>query len=814
MFFSLKWKSIIVASMLTLGLSALFSYLNQRELEQQFHSQRSASHARHVNEISGLLNQSYNHLLQMSDLIPLLNSSEPEHNGSLLHVLNTHWEYLQISLGLESIALFNSEGIAQKRWGEDFVGSNQHAVQLAIETGFPSSEVQCRPQCRHTVIVPIMSSDGTPMVLELVTILADVLRDFKTVTQSDIGIISDTNIAERSLSSWSKSLMAMTNFDIQYQLLLALSRQHTFKTISLRPFDFIFEDRHYEIALIDADPRNAERTYFVVTDDVTDYHTQLSISTKTYVRSSIAAILLSSLLIIVSLWRPITHLKRQAKLLPLLVEKKFDTVCEQLEKYQGRSFIYDEINTLEKTEIEVAKQLKQMQLLIDTHTKKLNDLAMYDSLTGLANRHCIFNSINKSLNASNTGKKDFALLFLDLDNFKRINDSLGHHAGDNLLKVVAKRLGACVRSSDVVARLGGDEFCILINHLSQESDSEIVATNILNVLKNPIRLEENEIIVSASIGIVTAPNDGKTSEELLQNADLAMYKAKAQGRNKFQQFHHDMTLFAMEQLSLETELRQAITKNQFVLYFQPQVDLRSNSIVAVEALIRWQHPNKGILAPNVYIDTLEETGLIVPLGEWILLESCKIASSWQQQGLAPIRLSVNLSARQFHDPGLYNIVEHTLSVTKLDPQWLELEITESMLMNNIENSNHTLEQLKQLGISIAIDDFGTGYSSLSYLKTMPLDTLKIDRSFIKDIPDDEDDVEITAAIIAMAHKLNLSVVAEGIETKEQEYFLKRNLCEIGQGYLYSTPVSENELQKLLIFDQNNTKRFPEEKRVI
>lgn len=795
MFISLKFKALILTSTLVMGLSIFFAMMGESQLENLYSSQRKESDQRHKNETIGLIQQSNAHLQQLSDIIPTLSSSQD--NATTEDIIKTHWEYLQINWGLETAELYNYNGNKLNRWGRDINSKelNSRVIDSA-KTGNPISLIDCTTQCFQILITPIYSTNGN-QVLILARTLSDILNTFSTLNESNMGLLSKTIDKEentRTISNWGYQVTAISNFEKTLPLLKKSSEKIDFTNLKKTSQTASVNDDRFQISIIPIED-SVNENYFIIIEDVTAERTQIENSSKSYIAGAIAAVIVFSTLIIAMLWRPITRLRKQAELMPLLSQGEFEYVRKALTSNSRKFWFKDEIDILDSSEMEVSLQLENMQHQIQSHNEELQQLVLFDSLTGLANRRALLDEIQICFSNKS---ESFALLFLDLDNFKRINDSLGHRCGDELLKVVGKRLRSCVRGSDMVARLGGDEFCILVRTLRNENDGRIVATNILNILKNPIKLKTTELIMSASIGIVTAPKDGTNTEDLLQNADLAMYKAKALGRNKYQLFEQAMTENAVEQLSLENELRKALINHEFVLYYQPQINLKTNEICSVEALVRWQHPERGLLAPGHFISALEETGLIVPLGEWVLLESCEALKRWLEQGISPIKMSVNLSSRQFQDPKLYQMVEQTLAFTQVPAQLLELEVTESMVMQDIENNNRVLMQLQQLGMSIAIDDFGTGYSSFSYLKALPLDTLKIDRSFVMDIPNDETDMEITAAIIAVAHKLKLKVVAEGIETSEQQQFLVDEGCDIGQGYLFSKPIAEDKLIYLLV----------------
>lgn len=424
---------------------------------------------------------------------------------------------------------------------------------------------------------------------------------------------------------------------------------------------------------------------------------------------------------------------------------------------------------------------------------RMEKLAFYDPLTGLENRRLFKDRLDQCLKHVRRRKTMVALLFLDVDHFKRINDTLGHDAGDELLCIVARRIKDCVREEDIVARLGGDEFTILLPNVNDGRSAAKVAGKILSALNNPIQLGSQEVIVSGSIGITLAPEDSMNASVLLRNADLAMYRAKDHGRNNYQFFTDDMNIESVARMALENGLRLAVTNQAFVVYFQPQVDLISNTVCGFEALVRWQHTEFDMILPDRFIPVAEETGLIVDLGAIVLRKACMQMKHLQSQGFHGQTIAVNLSARQFRDHKLISMVTAILAETGLDAQWLELEITESMLMDNIDQAITILKQLKGLGLSIAIDDFGTGYSSLAYLIQLPIDKLKVDRSFVCNLPNDKSHTAITSAIIAMAQKLDIKVVAEGVETSAQVEFLMTHQCHILQGYLFSVPVSSTDL---------------------
>ena len=439
-------------------------------------------------------------------------------------------------------------------------------------------------------------------------------------------------------------------------------------------------------------------------------------------------------------------------------------------------------------------------------------LAYYDGLTLLPNRRLFMEKLDLALENARRREGSLAVLFLDLDRFKQINDTLGHSAGDRLLQGVAERLRKCLRSSDAVARgealnltddvarLGGDEFIVSITNIARGEDAARVARRIQEALEQPFKLDENEVFVTASIGISLFPQDGTDLESLLKNADAAMYHAKDAGRSNYQFYSKSMNAAALQKLTLENKLRRALERGEFQLYFQPQIDVRSWSIIGAEALIRWRHPDLGLVPPAEFIGLAEETGLILPIGEWVLHTACAQAKAWQDAGHGPLVMAVNISGRQFRGKNLAQTVGQTIGACALDPRRIELEITESVLMHSVDETVNTLKTLRTMGPRIAVDDFGTGYSSLSYLRRFPIDTLKLDQSFIQDSVKDRGTAAIVAGVIDMAHGLGLEVIAEGVETAEQRTLLFQDGCHIMQGYLFGRPVPAPEFEQLLVVE--------------
>jgi diguanylate cyclase (GGDEF)-like protein/PAS domain S-box-containing protein len=430
--------------------------------------------------------------------------------------------------------------------------------------------------------------------------------------------------------------------------------------------------------------------------------------------------------------------------------------------------------------------------------QKMARLAQHDYLTGLPNRMLLNDRLAQAIVYAKRHGTQLALLFLDLDNFKHINDSLGHLAGDKLLESVAQRLVGKVRQSDTVSRQGGDEFVILLLEDVHAENAAITAEKIIQSLVQPHRIDEHELHITTSIGISLYPDDGGDADTLIKHADTAMYHAKQKGKNNYQFFKSEMNIRAVERQAIEAELQHAIQREEFVLHYQPKVNLMSGEITGVEALVRWIHPSKGMLLPEKFIAIAEDCGLIIPIGQLVLRQACRQAREWSDQGMSPIPIAVNISALEFRHPHFFENVRLILQETGLEPRFLEIELTESVLMGNVEASTTILQALKDIGVRLAIDDFGTGYSSLSYLRRFPIDVLKIDQSFVRDISGNANDGVIVSAVIGMAAGLKQKVIAEGIETQEQLAYLKIHQCGEGQGNLFSAPAPPNDFARIFM----------------
>ncbi len=441
--------------------------------------------------------------------------------------------------------------------------------------------------------------------------------------------------------------------------------------------------------------------------------------------------------------------------------------------------------------------IKRSRITLQRQKDALHYQAHHDPLTQLANRYLFNDRLQQALKRSRRSKTRMALLFIDLDHFKEVNDSLGHKVGDEVLRITAQRLQQVLREEDTLARLGGDEFTIMIERLRYVADASGLAEKVLAVLRDPIYIEEREFYIGCSIGISIYPDNGDSAQDMLKYADAAMYDAKRDGRNGFRFYSREMTEQAFLRLSLESGLRHALKNNELVVYYQPQVDASSNRLVGLEALVRWQHPEKGMMSPAIFIPIAEASGLIVDMDRQVMRSAMQQVKVWYEQGLNPGVLALNLAMKQLKQPDFVDVLSNMLDEIGFHPDWLELEVTEGQLIEKPEQTIKVLNRINRIGVQLALDDFGTGYSSLSYLKKLPIDKLKIDQSFVRDLPDDEDDAAITRTIIGLSQNLNRKVLAEGVETAQQVEFLVNNGCHNLQGYFFAKPLPAEEFEALL-----------------
>ena len=682
----------------------------------------------------------------------------------------------------------------------DFPQVVQDNIAQVLKLQAPEHRIYCAQSCQLLLSLPLLNKQGNMVVVTMSTSLVDMLFALKTTLDRDVAIISvpvthEQDIQPSSINVMSASDMALTN------MLLAKGKPYSaFNKVLEKGVQLDLEKSNYLFNLLTLSKQADHNFYLALIDDVTLYKAKNDNYQKRFILSlSLIFILLAGFVYFIS--SPFTkRLLLLSNALPLLAQKKFDEF-RQVELKRPRMFA-DELDILIDSSQELSFELEQLNLVVEQKTKELENIAMYDLLTGLPNRNMLNYQLRKSIGNITRYKNGVAVLFLDLDDFKKVNDSNGHNIGDKLLIQAAERVRISVREADLACRFGGDEFVIVLNHLSGVDEAIKVAEKVLFQFKEAIKLGSNIFYVSTSIGIAYTESATEKTDDLISHADIAMYEAKDNGGSQYHIYHPEMFQRVAHRVMLEGEVRQALAKQQFSLSLQPQICAKTKKLYGFEALLRWQHPDRGMISPEDFIPILENSQHMIELGYWIIRRCFELAIQLKKYGLADVRIAINLSAGQFLDINLPRFLSDLLVEFSLTAKSFELELTEQTLVKDMDHTIAMMESLKRIGFTFAIDDFGTGYSSLAYLKKMPVDVIKIDKSFIFGMLENHSDFQIITSTIAMVKNLGLIVVAEGVETQAQLRSLTENDCDIIQGYYYSKPIPEKEL--FLSLDKQTT----------
>ena len=787
-FFSLKWKTLVIISLVFTLSNFTVSYIIYNDNSKLFQNQLAESIQ---NNSSALLSQNRQSLIELGISISFIgrNDALEESEKNLVEYLDNNWDLMELEWGLESLVIYDVSTKEKLFWGIDESLDINSLVKMDMIKG-PSTNIICKEYCSIYAKVPMFFMNGKKKYLIIGTGLVDFIINFAKKNDLKAALLrkvkTSTNNSEY-IHQWDKNIVGLTDRNEYLPIINQLSQTSTFDHIIEEGKTLITEeDQFFYLYAIPLQNNNGdiETDYLLLANDITQEKNLIFESMKEGILISLIGLICSIVMMFYTLNEPMYRIQRQAKLLPLLAKKRFEEVREKIQRHRKKRFIRNELDILEETAIDLSSELEILHNEIEMRTNELERMALYDVLTGLANRRMYVDQL-KNLILDYQGHRDnFAVVFIDLDNFKRINDTLGHDIGDELLIEVAKRLKTAVREIDMVARLGGDEFTLLLPNIRNIQHAKKILNNVLSKFQKPVILNKMEYKITPSIGAAIGPENGTDSDDLMRCADMAMYKSKKNGKNCYFFFNTKMNEELQQEIKLESELLEAIDAKEFKLYYQPIIDLKTGYVVSLEGLLRWQHPSKGLLSPAHFLDMLENNGQIIFLGVQIIELACLGKHFLKNLGLDNIKISLNVSAKQFNNPLFLDRLQDTLDKYHLQPNAFQLEITEQTLMTNIDKQVKLLNNLQALGFNIAIDDFGTGYSSLAYLKELPLDVLKIDASFIRDIPTQSSDMEIVSAVVAMAKKLNIETVAEGIENHEQEQFLKNIDCDYGQGYFY------------------------------
>jgi len=796
-FFSLRWKFSLTVLVLMGAALGLLSWRFNNQLEQQLAHQLQARHQQHLMLLAGLLDKSAQHLRNTTSAAietlkgPLASYRQP---------LESQWQHLNRRDQIQTLNLYDRLGSAQLELGLPLPKElGRRWTSLASSSGDSLDLLACPSDC-FLYNSRILKRAGNKIgALIAGTNLNDTIESFQMITLGDLAIVDTSRdpLSSPQLPSWQARILTLTNRMTNQPLLTHLSERYP-AMADLPPLVTLeYGTDTYAVALVPLSELSSQlevqqaRLHLAIIDKVTDTRQIIKEELWRNIALACGSLLVVALCLIDLMWRYVNRLKHQAQLLPLLGQKQYQQVREELSHSRAQRYFRDELDTLDEAATTLSFQLESLEKAVELRTHEMERLSLFDPLTSLANRNLFQYEAQQAVNNYQQGNLKGApipkvgIILLDLDKFKRINDSLGHQLGDRLLGKIAERLKNATRSLGLVARLGGDEFAILVRNIKNAKQLELLSRKINQLIGKPVQIDSNKMVVSCSIGASIIAGK-QAASDLIRHAEIAMYKAKDSGGNGYQLFDAAMATEAHRNLSLEAEIRRGFEHNEFTLYLQPKVNMDSG-VEGFESLIRWDHPDRGTLPPNDFIPAMEDMGFISKLDNWVLEASCRQLHVWKE--LFPkISIAVNISSTHFTDRNFIAFLQSCLQKYPIDPKRLELEITETLLMENMHVGLEVISQIKNLGVHIAIDDFGTGYSSLSYLKNLPVDTLKIDREFIRDIPESESDMQISSIIIFLAKQLGFKVVAEGVETSEQLVFLKANQCDLAQGFYFSKPI--------------------------
>ena len=787
-FISVPTKLLLLIFSTLMLLAIGFSVLSLSRLQdeyKQFHqetlAQGQAQFALHSDILRSKLN------VWLESFAEITKFSEQTNLAVFAEQLENQIDGLQLNLNVENVWLVDTNKKAL------FVTSIlpiivEENIDEVLKFQRPIHQIQCQQQCQLLLSVPLLNNQGDILVITMSASLVDLLYAINTSLNSEVAVISfplkSTKLGTQSnIVSASNRELAQSLLDTSQEADLAYVLSHGLQ-IDLKKYNYL-------VNLLSL-ARSSERAFYLsLIDDVTSFEEKNAHYIKQFLIS------ISGLFIVLGLFvylvaRPFTNrLLRLSAALPLLANKKFDKFREVRLK---RPLLFsDELDVLTHSALDLSYELEQLNIEVEQKTKELENIAMYDLLTGLPNRNMLNYQLRKSIANIRRYPGGVAVLFLDLDDFKKVNDSNGHTEGDKLLIQAAERVRLSVGKIDLACRFGGDEFVVILGNLKSVNEAVAVADQLLTQFKEPIRLGSSIFYVSTSIGISYTESYEDKAEDLISHADIAMYEAKDNGGSQFHVYHQEMYQRVAHRVMLEGEVRQALAKQQFSLSLQPQLQAQDKKLYGFEALLRWHHPERGMISPEDFIPILENSQHMIELGYWIIHRCFELAIMIKDQGLADIRIAINLSAGQFMDVNLPSYLQGLLDKFSLSAEIFELELTEQTLVKDIEHTISMMDSLKSMGFSFAIDDFGTGYSSLAYIKKMPIDVIKIDKSFVFGMLENHSDYQIIMSTIAMVKNLDLIVIAEGVETAAQLRSLTENKCDLIQGYYFSKPVPEIEL---------------------
>jgi diguanylate cyclase (GGDEF)-like protein len=802
-FVSVPVKLLVLVIGALLLLTAIFSYLSLSRLNQEFTQYQSDTLRKGQAQFSvqnNVLRQKILTWLEsFSDIVRLKEQADFD---VLAQEFAAQFDTLQMNQNVENVWLVSANN-------EELYLSNAipKFVQLSIENVLkhqqPEHTLYCEGQCVQLITIPVLNGKGDMAIVAMTVSLVDMIYYINQALDNELAVVSFSRVDklvsttgnEEAIILADAKFISSTNTQLVSELFMSNQEIVNSEMINFQGIKATASDSSYLINLIPIANTRDDFYYLALIDDATIFTDKYQQNRWQFLIFTLV-VLIALVIVVHFVASPFTRrLLVLSDVLPLLAKKEFDRF-RQTDLQRNGKYI-DELDILANAATELSFELEQLNIEIEQKTKELENIAMYDLLTGLPNRNMLNYQLRKAFLNVSRSDGQIAVLFLDLDDFKKVNDSHGHTDGDKLLIQAANRLRSSIRRVDMACRFGGDEFVVVLGHIDNENDAVLVAQEILEAFKEPIKIQNSLFYVSTSIGIAFAPEDMTQSEDLISYADIAMYEAKDDGGAKYHIYHEEMYKKVALRVMMESEVRQALAKNQFSLSLQPQLDAKTKKLYGFEALLRWQHPERGMVSPEDFIPLLENSQHMVELGYWVIRRCFELCQIFIDKGLTDVRIAINLSAGQFADPHLTPYLTDLLTEFSLEASHFELELTEQTLVKNIDSAIEMMNGLRDVGFSFAIDDFGTGYSSLAYLKKMPVDVIKIDKSFIFGMLENRADYQIIMSTIAMVKNLGLQVIAEGVETSAQLRSLTENDCDIIQGYYFSKPIPETKLMEFI-----------------
>lgn len=788
-FVSVPNKLLLLIIGILLLVTSGFSYISLTRLNQEFKQfqQETTRYGQSQFELHHEILQAQIRvwLESFSDLTYL---REHSNFDGIANGLKQQFNALELNYNVENVWLFDSH--ENLLYGSTLAPEYLKAAKATVrETHAPVQQLICEQYCLQLVVLPLLNKSGEVAVVAVTASLVDMIYSINQALKSEVGVVSFDNNASTLVKD--VHFISSSNVTLFSQLFSSQQAKVQMSQVKAQGLLIDQDSASYLINLLPLSSNNKNDFYLVLIDDVSSIKVENQEYREQFLASALF-IFMSFLLMFYFIARPLSQrLIVLSEALPFLAKREFDKFRKV--ELKRRNVFSDELDFLSSSALELSYELEQMDIEIEQKTKELENIAMFDILTGLPNRNMLNFQLRELVKHIDDMSGGIAVLFLDLDDFKKVNDSHGHNEGDNLLIEASNRIRSGIGEQDLVFRFGGDEFVVVLHHISSEKEAINVALEILEHFKRPIKIESNIFYVSASIGIAFSTTSENKGDDLISFADIAMYEAKANGGAQFYIHHNEMYQKVAHRVKLEGEVRQALAKQQFSLSLQPQITAKDKKVFGFEALLRWQHPERGMVPPDDFIPILENSEHMIELGYWIIRHCFEIMIDLRKSGMTDCRIAINLTAGQFNDPNLPHYLLGLLDEFSLPASCFELELTEQTLVKDIDHTIEMMEMLKSIGFSFAIDDFGTGYSSLAYLKEMPVDVIKIDKSFVFGMLENKADYQIIMSTIAMVKRLGLLVVAEGVESSAQLRSLTHNECDLIQGYYFSKPIPEAEL---------------------